>query len=374
MAYLTDKIHLVAFDIPSPPNYGGVIDVYYKIEALHKLGIAVELHCWQYGGREPDIQLTKLCYKVHYYKRNRFMNPFNGPLPYIVKTRYSQELLQNLKKDDSPILFEGLHTTAPLFYKELEGRFTVIRNHNIESDYYRLLSEKETKPFKRTYLKQEARLLFKYEEVLKSANAVAAISVADKNTLESSCNVEYIPAFHPNDKVTAKVGNGKYALYHGNLAVAENNEAALFLVNEVYTNIDSKLIIAGNKASKELIDASAKCENIEIREHLSIAEFDTLMRNASINVLPTFQPTGIKLKLLNALYKGRHCLVNDHMVGNSGLEALCVVANSGKEFAEKIELLKKIDFEKEDIDKREAELNKQFNNDQSAQMLMDLFP
>ena len=28
------NINIVSFDIPYPPNYGGIIDVFYKIKAL----------------------------------------------------------------------------------------------------------------------------------------------------------------------------------------------------------------------------------------------------------------------------------------------------------------------------------------------------
>ncbi len=32
---MPDKyLHIISFDIPYPPNYGGVIDVFYKLKAL----------------------------------------------------------------------------------------------------------------------------------------------------------------------------------------------------------------------------------------------------------------------------------------------------------------------------------------------------
>ena len=37
---MPDKhLHIVSFSIPYPANYGGVIDVFYKLVALHKAGI-----------------------------------------------------------------------------------------------------------------------------------------------------------------------------------------------------------------------------------------------------------------------------------------------------------------------------------------------
>jgi len=41
---LADKhLHIVSFDVPAPPSYGGVIDVYYKARALADLGVKVHL-------------------------------------------------------------------------------------------------------------------------------------------------------------------------------------------------------------------------------------------------------------------------------------------------------------------------------------------
>ena len=42
------ELHIVSFDVPFPPNYGGAVDVFYKIRALHKLGVKIHLHCFEY--------------------------------------------------------------------------------------------------------------------------------------------------------------------------------------------------------------------------------------------------------------------------------------------------------------------------------------
>ena len=38
-------LNIVSFNIPYPANYGGVIDVYYKLEALRACGVKLILHC-----------------------------------------------------------------------------------------------------------------------------------------------------------------------------------------------------------------------------------------------------------------------------------------------------------------------------------------
>ena len=109
-------------------------------------------------------------------------------------------------------------------------------------------------------------------------------------------------------------------MYHGNLSVAENNEAALYLTNNVFSKLAFKCIIAGNNPSKELQQAVLSFKNIEIIDKTNSEHISELISNAQVNVLHTFQATGIKLKLLNALFLGRYCLGNKEMIKNTGLE------------------------------------------------------
>ena len=62
------QLHIVSFDVPFPANYGGVIDVFYKIKSLHQEGVGVILHCFHYG-RKKSEELESLCEKVYYYQR-----------------------------------------------------------------------------------------------------------------------------------------------------------------------------------------------------------------------------------------------------------------------------------------------------------------
>ena len=62
------EIHIVSFNIPYPANYGGVIDVFYKLKALRDLEIKIHLHAFKYD-RLESAELEKICESVSYYKR-----------------------------------------------------------------------------------------------------------------------------------------------------------------------------------------------------------------------------------------------------------------------------------------------------------------
>jgi hypothetical protein len=366
------KLHIISFDVPYPPNYGGVIDVFYKIKSLHSLGSEIILHCFDYG-RGKQQELEKYCSKVYYYKRNMSFSSMLSKLPYIVNSRNNNNLLKHLLLDQSPILFEGLHSCFFLNHSQLKNRFKIVRTHNIEHDYYANLAKSEKKIFKKIYFKQESNRLKSFEQVLKNANIIAAISANDSYHFKRNFkSVFTVSAFHPYNEVAVKTGLGSYALYHGNLAVAENNLGALFLVNEVFSKTQFPLIIAGSAPSVELMNAVKKHAHIEIKGDISTEEINDLISNAQINVLPTFQATGIKLKLLAALFSGRHCLVNNPMVANTGLEDLCVVRDSAADMAKEIEVLKNVPINLSKIEKRKKLLEGAFSNRYNAELLLNL--
>lgn len=365
-------LHIVSFDVPFPPSYGGVIDIFFKVKALHGAGVKVHLHCFHYG-RKQSKELEKFCEAVYYYpRRTRPLLLFNS-LPYIVVSRTSDELIENLLKDEHPVLFEGLHCSFYASDPRLKSRKMFVRTHNIEHDYYRSLARVERSLFKRMYFKGEAKKLEQFERVLSKVDKVLAISPKDKADLSQRYgNVTDLPAFHGNSEVRGQEGKGDFALYHGNLEVGENNEAALFLVNKVFNDIDTPLTIAGNNPSAELSAAIKKHSHIELMAGIPTHEIYKLIRTAHVNILPTFQATGIKLKLIAALYNGRHCLVNTPMVLDTGLENLCVVRDDASSMKEEVKKLFEKPFTAADIHKREDILREKFSDEQNVKKLVGL--
>ncbi len=356
-------IHIISFDIPYPANYGGVIDVFNKIKTFAELGTKVHLHCYEYG-RERAPQLKKYCSSVNYYPRNVARSKLFNSLPYIVTSRDSVKLLKNLLKDDHPVLMEGLHSCYFLGEKALKGRTLIVRTHNIEHDYYQGLAKVESNIFKRYYFYNESTKLEHFEPALAKATHIAAISPNDTEYYaEKFKSVIHLPPFHPHNRVTSQAGKGDFVLYHGNLGVGENNEAALFLVTKVFKDLRSvSLVIAGSKPSRQLKEEVDKRKNITLQADLPSKEIYTLIKQAHINILPTFQATGIKLKLLTALYSGRHALVNNEMIVNTGLDSLCHIGNTADKMKQLVKKLMEKSFTEEERRTRSDLLKETYSN------------
>ncbi|MEL6592015.1 MAG: mannosyltransferase [Bacteroidota bacterium] len=365
-------LHHISFDIPFPANYGGVIEVYYKLQALAEAGVKIHLHCFEYG-REPSEELERLCASVQYYPRKQRFQSLPVRYPHIVKSRRSKALLRRLIQEPHPILFEGLHTTYYLSHPELENRRKVVRLHNVEWEYYYALAQWEPGYMNRQYFLAESRQLQAWEDVLPFADHLLPISPKDTNYYaERFKNVDHLPPFHGNRSVSSRPGQGDYCLYHGKLSVPENHEAAMFLVEQVFADFPVPLIIAGGGARPELIEAISENDQILLRPDPGEAEMEDLIRNAHILVLPTFQATGIKLKLLNSLFNGRHVMVNPPMVLQTPLAKYCHIADDAPEFQKQILQLFDRAFSEGEIEQRRQLLANEYDNQQNVQKLLEI--
>jgi len=194
-------LHIISFNIPYPADYGGVIDIYYKLKALKEAGIQVILHCFEYG-RQPSKELEDLCLKVYYYHRNTGLKYYFRLEPYIVATRVANSMPNNLFNDSFPVLFEGLHTTGILARCRAAKKKILVRAHNIEHHYYRSLSKIEPNLYRKLFLLSESRKLKKYEQILRQADHVLSIAKHEtdyfNNTYE---NGVFVPPFHRFEKV-----------------------------------------------------------------------------------------------------------------------------------------------------------------------------
>jgi len=367
-----NQIHIVCFDIPYPANYGGVIDVFFKLKALVERGFKVHLHCFEYG-REHSPKLESMCQSVNYYKRDTSFGKLLSRIPYIVTSRISESLVQNLMKDEYPIILEGLHSCGVLLDERMNGRKIFVRAHNVEHEYYQYLAETERNIRKKIFLKIEASKLRKFESVLAKATGILAISNKDyKHFKQFYKNVHLIPAYAGFDKVDVLEGQGDFVLYHGKLDISENYNAAEFLIKNVFRNSDIKLKIAGMNPPKYLVKSVAEEPNVELIENPDDDTLQELIRNAHINILVTAQSTGLKLKLLNALFNGRYCVVNDKMVEGLNINDLCIVANTAVEIKTVVSNLMTKPFVEEQVAIRKSRMDAFYNSSRTTDKLIEL--
>jgi len=365
------QLHIVSLDVPYPVDYGGVFDLFYKIKALYESGIEVHLHCFEYG-RGRQTELNTYCGSVTYYERKKINKSLPFRLPFIVSSRANGSLLNNLLKDDHPVLLEGIHCTYFLFSGELKSKKVFVRLHNVEYEYYEELAKTTKNIFRKLYFQRESNLLKKYEREIANKATFITVSEKDKNTYEqifSADKVKYLPVFLPFTHVQSEAGSGDFCLYHGNLSVPENEKAALWLVKNIFDTLDIPFVIAGKNPSKRLKAFVNKNVNVCLIANPSGKEIDELIKKAHVHLLPSLNKTGVKIKLLNALFNGRYIVTNVAAVEGSSLETFCKIAGTPLEYKKITGELFNSPFHETEAIKRKI-LEGIYNNHENALRLM----
>lgn len=347
----------------------------HRISALKNAGIGIHLHYFSYNERGTPNELNQYCESIHVYERKTGHKGLSPTLPYIIASRINEELINNLNLDSHPILLEGLHCTGILPFLSVNHRKIVVRLHNEERTYYKELARTTPSLWKKLHFYNESRLIHRYTTRLPGNCTYACISMEDVKTLRNDYHlqdVRFLAAFPAWQEVKSEEGMGNLCLYHGNLSVPENEKAAIWLLKDVFTRIRKPFVIAGKNPSRRLQKFAHLCQHTCLVANPTDSEMNDLVRKAHINILPSFNrnSTGIRLKLLHALFEGRHCIVNDAMVKGTGLEAACHSGTNANAFASIIAQLYHQPFTGEEILLRKKLLGNTYNNEKNTQLLI----
>lgn len=354
------NIHIITSGITCPADCGNAIDKLQQINMLHQLGCTIYLH---YFSEKDDCipnELNGYCQKVYRY------------LTLADKTAATQELALNIQKDTYPLLIQDAQQISLLSGINVDNRKVVIRVANRINAHCNV---KETSFFSSIKNIISGKSGLAANSLLSNQHTYACISAETVNNLKekfSLNNAMVLPIFSNWQKVSGEEGMGGFCLYHGNLSLPENEKAAIWLINNVFNKIRNPLIIAGKNPSKKLEKIATLCNNHCLVANPSEAEMNDLVQKAHIHVLPCFneEHSGVSLKLLHALYEGRHCIVNEQMVKNSKLESACHIASTADAFASIIMQLYHQPFTKEEITLRKHLLEETYDNKTNALKLM----
>ena len=144
-------------------------------------------------------------------------------------------------------------------------------------------------------------------------------------------------------------------------------------MSNVFNKVRIPFVIAGKNPTKSIEKAAGLCQNTCLVSSPSETEMEDLVQKAHINILPCFNKniTGIRLKLLHALYKGRHCVTTPAMVEGTGLEEACHIGTNSNALASIISQLYYLPFEEEEVQLRKRLLEDTYNNDKNIQKFIN---
>ncbi len=366
------QLNIICFDVPCPADYGGAIEEFYKIKALYQLGVKIHLHCFVYGDRNEQNELDKYCEKIYYYKRERSIKDIFSNLPFIVKSRMKDDLLANLLSNDYPILFDATHTTGFLNHPKLKDRKKIVRLHNIEWIYYRILLSQAVSLKEKIFFYQEYKKLKEYDKQLIHADVLSCLSQTDyeyyqEKFPDKKVSLDYV--FHENNNINSIPGKGDYILYHGNLSLSDNYNLIIQLLSNDLKNCTYKIILAGKNPHTTLQKFVKGKNNIELIANPTDDILNGLMKKAHICLAMAANPSGVKLKLINSLFNARFVISNEAALTGSGLDSLVYIAEEN-DLPDLIDKLMLKEFKQEEIDERNSLLSEKYNNLNNARQII----
>ncbi|WP_374465061.1 hypothetical protein [Chryseobacterium sp.] len=367
------ELHIISFNYPYPPSYGGIIDVYYKIKALSDLGIKTHLHC--FADQIPstiDREIKEITENVFFYRKKKNPLLYFSSVPFAAAIRNSDILLKNLEKFKAPILFEGLQTTRIIYFLKDNGHKFYLRYHNNETEYYNGLSLSERNIFKKIIYKIESLKYTGYQKkLLKQFETVFCLSEKEYQEVNTcSKNAQLVHIFHGNASVKPLDKKGNYFLFHGDLTTADNKRALNETIDLFKTLPQYKLIVASDRANEEIKRKISAVENISLTPIQTTENLHQLLENAHANILISYQNSGTKVKLFNTLYNSRFVIINGNITDDPFLMNLCLYGTDMNEIRQQI--ITSAEKEYHDTEKRKKILEKNHSDKAKAEEMVKL--
>ncbi len=315
------------------------------------------------------------CETIHYYKQKKGHLGFCFDMPYSVSTRSDEALVERLNQNDFPIIFHGIESTYFLSKGYFHNRKIVVRLQTWKHQKYKKLFH--TYPIglhKIRYKLKELRYA-KFEYELCRKYICAIIPSVNEDTIKScSYDLAYetLPHFIGMTTPMGIEGNGNYCLFHGDFSNKSTELTAQWLLKEVFNEVEIPFVVVAKNPTVEIENLAHEKMHTCIVSNPSDKELIELIKKAHIHILPINELSEENNELILSSQLGRHILINRAHPASKGLQSICHIARTTKEFKQKITALFDLPFTNTDIEKRERVTREEFDDKAYAGKLIKM--
>ena len=351
--------------IPFPPRGGNLQRSFNLIRQMSK-SYEICLVALNFLGetpqqlREYSNELRKYCESIEIWE---LPHPWKGmqwwaellwsPLfqaPFSCRALFSRENLLRWKKtlgEHSGALVHLDSIDLALFAGAANGFRKVLNHHNCESAMAYRWAQRERNPFKKAYLRLQARKLENLERSI--------CGNFDVNTVVSEQDLHLLRAKHPSAHIHI-VENGvdtdyfmpasakeepHSLIFTGSLDWHPNLSAMQVLLHEIWPRIkagfpDARLYLAGKNPPSFLRQRARDDPSIKVVPNPS--DMRPLLERAAVYVCPILEAGGTRLKILDAMAMARPVISTT--IGCEGLRVKqgenILIADAASDFADKV--------------------------------------
>jgi len=305
------KIAVVSGFIPSPPIFGGAIDVWERIKGLTSLGHEVDLVVTE-KVNPTQKQINEIALHTRHFfftRRKNQIHQLFSELPLQFLSRKGLASI-DINQTYDLVILESEFCWGITLNKSISYKNIVVRVHNIESHYFKMLGKSSNSLRQKIYYKLEtSKIKHLSALVFDKANKLWFISKDDLSAVNLLNKSVFMP-FPINDEIvvpTEKVENN--VVFMGSLFMQNNTFGLDWYLKNIHP-----LLITEVPDYHFYIVGSLKEEDKEIQEKYSHLPQVTFVVNApclkqyyqkaKVFVNPMFHGSGVKVKSVNALING----------------------------------------------------------------------
>lgn len=315
----------LTIDALLPLETAGRLGIYKRLEAVGKHH---QVYLYYLYTEEKEYEeckkLEQFCIKVYGFRREK--NIFQLLLkylkyPYTVSTRINKELSIHLKKCINRYHIDCINVDFPqmgyylMQLNDLNNIPIVINQHNIEWNRFKEISMSNSiSNLKKIIFSIEAFKLKRFEEKLYrsiSFNAITFVTGEDKSYFQKwlpdiKTNLQVIPGGGEYHILPANEKSSYNIIFVGVMSNELNPEGAIWFVKEILPIIKKsipyvKFYIVGKDPVSELLEITD--ESVVVTGFVD--DLDTYYELANFVVIPILHGGGVKLKLLEAIGRGK---------------------------------------------------------------------
>lgn len=318
------KLLWITDECPYPPNTGGRVGIWKRIEYLSKNN---EIILYSISDNYEDnsylADMLRYCKEVVLFKRNNKINVLKKILfyPYPAISRWPKKMTNKitetcLKINPDFVIVDGPYMIG-VIPREIRKKYTLILNqHNIEFLAYKSIGMKTNNIIKKIAFLLTSFQMKRYEK------KVYTESTIDLYTFVSSYDKEFFEKeYFLNNTLLVPVGaeinisdlkkNCHNIIFVAKMSYQSNEDGALWLLDKIWDKIiseveDAKLYLVGKDPSKKLIEHASKHLNVAVTG--TVDDLSFFYNNTNVVVVPILAGGGVKVKLLEALGKGKYVI------------------------------------------------------------------
>jgi len=332
------KILFLTPTLPFPPHSGGVIKSNKLVEFLSN-NYDLSVACLLKNDDSKHVKEFQQKYKLHDFislelniernAKNLILSNLQGiPLNlYRNKSTIFKQMIDKVA-NDYDVIFCDHYVMFQYIPKNYKGKI-ILHQHNCEYLIWKRYADIEKSIPKRIALLNQAYHIKKYEQKIckKSDIILAAPNDIDELVKIGADKNKFYETYHLGDDVLLNEpnlifnGTEKQLLYIGTLSWEANVDGLIWFFNEIWEKITQQhptiqLYIVGKNPDARLQAFAVKDNRIILTGF--IEDVEPLFKKSRIFITPLRFGSGIKVKVINSLYRGIPTVTTS--IGTEGLK------------------------------------------------------